>query len=141
MTQNGSKDDSNIASNHFIREGVHDFAKNYTSPFTQFPRSEDAPVKAEVANWPAPGSVAQVKSKSKDFVLKAYADNFPRSDTAPTAAMVNNWDYPQFAQKPALTTHDWDPLSKEYGVTESFPRSSTEPKTAEVANWPFPQFT
>lgn len=136
---------SNIASNKYMAENVHDFSRNYTSPIPQFPRSSSAPVTAEVANWPAPGSIAQIKSK--ELPLKEYAESFPRSSTPPNSAEVKNWPFPQYSQTNVqfgdddkLDNVSWDPLNKVFGIEETFPRSSAAPTSAEVRNWPFPQF-
>jgi len=49
LTQSDAQD---IKTTKYVTENVHDFTRNYTTPIAMFPRSENAPVKAEVAGWP-----------------------------------------------------------------------------------------
>lgn len=91
------KNSQDIATNKYMAENVHDFAKNYTTPLPVFPRRDGPPTGAEVKNWPYP-QYSQTGSKSTELPLKVYAESFPRRDTPPTSAEVKNWPYPQFAQ-------------------------------------------
>jgi len=140
-----------VANNKYMANSIHDFTRNYTTPFANFPRSDDAPTTAEVANWPVTWSTAQVSSKG--LPLKAYAESFPRSDSAPTSAEVKNWPYPQFSQKfDEQNTNDikatehvnktvYDFVNENVPSTNENSRRREAPKSADVANWPYPQFS
>lgn len=119
-----------IRTTKYVAENIHDFTKNYTSPIPVFPRSENAPVKAEVNGWP----LSYAQSQNKELPLKVFAEDFPRSDNAPKEAVVGGndgyWPFPQHAQiqklpsDGSLPTVSWDPLNKEFGIPETFPRSA-----------------
>jgi hypothetical protein len=72
-------DAEDIRTTKYVTENIHDFTKNYTSPLPTFPRSESAPVSAEVAGWP----LSYAQQQERGLPLKAYMENFPRSDNAP----------------------------------------------------------
>jgi hypothetical protein len=111
----------------------------------RFPRSDEAPTKAQVIGWPFPqyaqdnsddiAKTEHINQDVYDYVTGALPNEreISRQRGAPTKADVIGWPFPQYAQN---QNKDWNPLNAPNDVEDRFSRSESAPTRPLVINWP-----